>query len=224
VAAFRGPILAECGGLLYLCRELDGRPMCGVLPASARMTARLHLGYREAEAATATPWLDAGTRVRGHEFHYSEVEPGRRPGGLDAARARPRTPRGLRGGRGPGQLPARPLGRASGAGAALRPRRGGGPRRRMSLTLVTGGTRSGKSARAEALARRPGARSATSRPRIRRTRRWPSGSPPMRRAAGRWTTVEANGSLAGTLGAAGECVLVDGLGAWLARVHGLRRA
>jgi cobyrinic acid a,c-diamide synthase len=79
VAAFRGPILAECGGLLYLCRELDGRPMCGVLPARARMTARLHLGYREAEAATATPWLDAGTRVRGHEFHYSEVEPAAGP-------------------------------------------------------------------------------------------------------------------------------------------------
>jgi cobyrinic acid a,c-diamide synthase len=75
VADFRGPILAECGGLLYLCRDLDGRPMCGVLPASARMTDRLHLGYREAETATATPWLGAGERVRGHEFHYSEVEP-----------------------------------------------------------------------------------------------------------------------------------------------------
>jgi cobyrinic acid a,c-diamide synthase len=78
VAAFAGsgrPVLAECGGLLFLCRDLDGRPMCGVLPARARMTDRLHLGYREAEAATATPWLEAGERVRGHEFHYSEVEP-----------------------------------------------------------------------------------------------------------------------------------------------------
>jgi cobyrinic acid a,c-diamide synthase len=78
VAAFAEsgrPVLAECGGLLFLCRDLDGRPMCAVLPASARMTGRLHLGYREAEAATATPWLDAGERVRGHEFHYSEVEP-----------------------------------------------------------------------------------------------------------------------------------------------------
>lgn len=69
------PILAECGGLLYLCRELDGHEMCGVLPASARMTDRLSLGYREATAAARTPWLDAGERVRGHEFHYSEVEP-----------------------------------------------------------------------------------------------------------------------------------------------------
>ena len=79
VAAFAAsgrPVLAECGGLLYLCRDLDCHPMCGVLPASGRMTGRLHLGYREAEAATSTPWLDAGERVRGHEFHYSEVEPG----------------------------------------------------------------------------------------------------------------------------------------------------
>jgi cobyrinic acid a,c-diamide synthase len=39
------------------------------------MADRLSLGYREAMAATATPWIDAGARVRGHEFHYSQVEP-----------------------------------------------------------------------------------------------------------------------------------------------------
>ena len=75
-AASRRPVLAECGGLLFLCRELDGREMCGVLPASAEMTGGLSLGYREATAATRTPWIEAGERVRGHEFHYSRVEPG----------------------------------------------------------------------------------------------------------------------------------------------------
>ena len=69
------PILAECGGLLYLCSDLDDHPMCRVLPARARMTARLTLGYREATAVTPTPWLETGERVRGHEFHYSAVEP-----------------------------------------------------------------------------------------------------------------------------------------------------
>jgi cobyrinic acid a,c-diamide synthase len=68
------PILAECGGLLFLCRELDGREMCAVLPASARMTDRLSLGYREATALTATPWIGTGARVRGHEFHYTAVD------------------------------------------------------------------------------------------------------------------------------------------------------
>ena len=78
VAAFAQsgrPILAECGGLLYLCAELDGRAMCGVLPARGRMAGRLTLGYREATAATATPWIAAGASLRGHEFHYSAVEP-----------------------------------------------------------------------------------------------------------------------------------------------------
>lgn len=70
------PVLAECGGLLYLCEQLDEHAMCGVLPARARMGERLAaLGYREATARTATPWLAAGAPVRGHEFHYARVEP-----------------------------------------------------------------------------------------------------------------------------------------------------
>jgi cobyrinic acid a,c-diamide synthase len=73
VAAGR-PVLAECGGLLYLCRELDGHRMCGAIPARAEMTKRLTLGYREATAQTATPWIEAGESVRGHEFHYTRVE------------------------------------------------------------------------------------------------------------------------------------------------------
>ncbi len=68
------PVLAECGGLLYLCRDLDGHEMCGVIGARASMSSRLTLGYREAVATTATPWIDAGERVRGHEFHYSQVQ------------------------------------------------------------------------------------------------------------------------------------------------------
>ena len=78
VAAFAAsgrPVLAECGGLLYLCTELDGHEMCGALPARARMADRLTLGYRDAVAATPTPWLGAGEHVRGHEFHYSQVAP-----------------------------------------------------------------------------------------------------------------------------------------------------
>jgi cobyrinic acid a,c-diamide synthase len=74
-------VLAECGGLLYLCAELDGHAMCGVLPARAAMVGRLTLGYRDAVATAATPWMGEGHRVRGHEFHYSSVE-----------RLEPRTP------------------------------------------------------------------------------------------------------------------------------------
>jgi cobyrinic acid a,c-diamide synthase len=74
-AASGAPVVAECGGLLYLSRELDGLPMCGVIDADARMTGRLTLGYREAQALTASPLAESGDVVRGHEFHYSAVEP-----------------------------------------------------------------------------------------------------------------------------------------------------
>lgn len=70
------PVAAECAGLLYLARELDGRPMCGVLDATARMSERLTLGYREAVAVADSVLAEAGTRVRGHEFHRTVIEPG----------------------------------------------------------------------------------------------------------------------------------------------------
>ncbi|MFJ2644164.1 cobyrinate a,c-diamide synthase [Streptomyces sp. NPDC087511] len=70
------PVSAECAGLLYLARSLDGLPMCGVLDAEARMSKRLTLGYREAVAVSDSVLAAPGTRVRGHEFHRTVLEPG----------------------------------------------------------------------------------------------------------------------------------------------------
>ncbi|MET9466188.1 cobyrinate a,c-diamide synthase [Streptomyces sp. NPDC006544] len=75
-AAAGGPVAAECAGLLYLGRSLDGKPMCGVLDADARMSERLTLGYREAVAVSDSVLAAAGTRLRGHEFHRTVIEPG----------------------------------------------------------------------------------------------------------------------------------------------------
>ena len=67
------PLLAECGGFLYLHRELEGadgifRPMAGVYPGRAFRTGKLNrFGY----AAYTSP---EGEVVRGHEFHYWESE------------------------------------------------------------------------------------------------------------------------------------------------------
>ena len=69
------PTWAECGGLLWLCRSLDGLSMAGVVPADAEMTKRLTLGYRAATVTAPSPIGEAGTVVRGHEFHYSTVTP-----------------------------------------------------------------------------------------------------------------------------------------------------
>ncbi|WP_236245372.1 cobyrinate a,c-diamide synthase [Streptomyces sp. CC210A] len=73
------PVAAECAGLLYLARSLDGKPMCGVLDADARMSERLTLGYRDAVALHDSPVAAAGTRMRGHEFHRTVIEPGAGP-------------------------------------------------------------------------------------------------------------------------------------------------
>jgi len=75
VASLNGPIVAECAGLLWLCRTLDGAPMCAVLDADAAMTPTLTLGYRDAVALSDSPLAQAGTRVTGHEFHRTTVHP-----------------------------------------------------------------------------------------------------------------------------------------------------
>jgi cobyrinic acid a,c-diamide synthase len=76
LAARGAPIAAECAGLLYLARELDGLPMCGVLDVATAMSPRLTLGYRAAVAPSDSVLAPAGSRVRGHEFHRTHAEPG----------------------------------------------------------------------------------------------------------------------------------------------------
>ncbi|MFJ8299542.1 cobyrinate a,c-diamide synthase [Streptomyces sp. NPDC094447] len=75
LAASGAPVAAECAGLLYLARSLDGTPMCGVLDADARMSERLTLGYRDAVAVSDSVLAPAGARMRGHEFHRTVIEP-----------------------------------------------------------------------------------------------------------------------------------------------------
>ena len=76
------PIYSECGGLLYLTREIaDGKTyrMCNVLPASSEMTKRIQaLGYADGRTHGDNSSSFPGTMgVRGHEFHYSRTVPDR---------------------------------------------------------------------------------------------------------------------------------------------------
>jgi cobyrinic acid a,c-diamide synthase len=87
------PVHAECGGLLYLVDELDGLPMCGVLNATATMTSRLTLGYRDALAPVESTLHSIGDRVTGHEFHRTAVTP--RHGAQPAWRWRGAEPEGF---------------------------------------------------------------------------------------------------------------------------------
>jgi cobyrinic acid a,c-diamide synthase len=75
------PIYAECGGLMYLAEaleDLDGasHAMVGLLPTTVRMRPRhLTLGYREIRFTADSPLGLTGTVARGHEFHYSTLDP-----------------------------------------------------------------------------------------------------------------------------------------------------
>lgn len=66
---------AECGGLLWLARSLDGHRLAGAVPADAHMTDRLTLGYRHLWPRVDTPLAAAGAELRAHEFHYSTLDP-----------------------------------------------------------------------------------------------------------------------------------------------------
>ena len=76
-----GPIYAECGGLMYLANaleDLDGatHAMVGLLPTVVRLRPRrLSLGYTEVTFTGAAPLGAAGVVARGHEFHYSSIDP-----------------------------------------------------------------------------------------------------------------------------------------------------
>jgi cobyrinic acid a,c-diamide synthase len=67
------PTVAECAGLLYLCRALDGTPMVAAVPADAAMTPRLTLGYRSAISPADSLLAEAGDQVTGHEFHRTTI-------------------------------------------------------------------------------------------------------------------------------------------------------
>jgi cobyrinic acid a,c-diamide synthase len=76
------PIYGECGGFMYLCEALydqNGKryPMAGCFPFTTAMCPRLKaLGYREITLTGDTVIGNQGLTIRGHEFHYSELDQG----------------------------------------------------------------------------------------------------------------------------------------------------
>jgi cobyrinic acid a,c-diamide synthase len=73
------PTYAECGGLMYLCREIidfEGKShqMTGILPTVAVMGKKLALGYRQARSIQDSYLVDRATVIKGHEFHRSYLQ------------------------------------------------------------------------------------------------------------------------------------------------------
>ena len=73
------PIYGECGGYMVLGETLtdaggQSYRVAGLLPVSTSFAERRrHLGYRTARLLEAGPLGSAGTRFRGHEFHYASI-------------------------------------------------------------------------------------------------------------------------------------------------------
>ena len=72
------PTYAECGGLMYLCKQLidfkqQSWSMVGVIPSNVTMQAKLTLGYRQAIALQDSSLISAQQIVQGHEFHRSKL-------------------------------------------------------------------------------------------------------------------------------------------------------
>jgi cobyrinic acid a,c-diamide synthase len=69
------PVVAEGVGLPWLGRDFDGRPMCGVLDASAVTGDQTVAGYREAVAPSTSPLAPAGARITGYKQNRAIVTP-----------------------------------------------------------------------------------------------------------------------------------------------------
>jgi cobyrinic acid a,c-diamide synthase len=70
------PVYAECGGLMYLSKELEYEgatyPMAGVFPLTTKVFKKPQgHGYMSSLVASANPFYALNTRLTGHEFHYS---------------------------------------------------------------------------------------------------------------------------------------------------------
>ncbi len=72
------PTIAECGGFMYLCREMAGVPMVGVIDTACRNTEKLgRFGYVTLTAQTESLLFAPGEQIPAHEFHYWDAaDPG----------------------------------------------------------------------------------------------------------------------------------------------------
>lgn len=73
------PTYAECGGLMYLCQNLQWRgetlPMAGAIKGDAVMCDRPQgRGYTVYEPTATAPWGGRSSPLRAHEFHYSRID------------------------------------------------------------------------------------------------------------------------------------------------------
>lgn len=69
------PIIAECGGFMYLCDTINNTSMVGAIKSNANMTTRLsRFGYVTLTANEDNLLCKKGESINAHEFHYSDSD------------------------------------------------------------------------------------------------------------------------------------------------------
>ena len=72
-----GNIIAECGGLMYLEKEMETESgvysLGGIFNGTVKKNERLTLSYTQLKAVQDSLLFRKGEVVRGHEFHYSSI-------------------------------------------------------------------------------------------------------------------------------------------------------
>ncbi len=65
------PIIAECGGFMYLTQDIAGEKMVGALNGSCSDTGKLsRFGYVDITAKCDGAFIKKGDKIKAHEFHY----------------------------------------------------------------------------------------------------------------------------------------------------------
>ncbi len=72
------PVYAECGGLIYLGKEIimdnTAYPMCDIFPVSFGISEKpVGHGYTISTVDSDNPFFEIGTELKGHEFRYSKI-------------------------------------------------------------------------------------------------------------------------------------------------------
>ncbi|MEA1883119.1 MAG: cobyrinate a,c-diamide synthase [Thermotogota bacterium] len=82
------PVLAECGGYMYLHEQIEDCKMVGFLKGHAKIANRMqgHFGY-EYLTLPDDFLVKGANRLKGHEFHYAYIQDGERETGIQVVKA-----------------------------------------------------------------------------------------------------------------------------------------
>lgn len=81
------PVLAECGGFMYLHDSIEDHPMTGYFKGNAKIGRRMNRRFGYEYLSLPDEFIFENRELRGHEFHYGYIESGEDENGMMVRRA-----------------------------------------------------------------------------------------------------------------------------------------